>query len=96
MGRERAVTNIETGLPSFPITKEKLPEGLVWLDGSEQKPFASPKAKKGGVLHSYMTTYPTAFRQYGPNSNTAFRSYLDDNDMYLLDIHPNTSDYYGT
>lgn len=81
-------------IPTFPVTKEKLPENLEWQSGQEQKIFSSSEAKKGGILHTATMTYPTTFRQYGPNSNTAFRSYLDDNDMSLVEIHPETSEYY--
>ncbi|MCH2207293.1 MAG: hypothetical protein MK132_15665 [Lentisphaerales bacterium] len=73
IGRELAQTVKYDSLPAFPITKEKLPEGLVWSSGGEHKPFASSKALKGGVYHKSVTTYPTTFRQYGPNANTAFR-----------------------
>ena len=78
----------------FPVTKETLPEGLVWHDGSEQKPFADPNAKRGGTITSYITTFPQTLRQRGMNANTSFRSYLDNNDLALLDIHPTTEEFY--
>lgn len=77
----------------FPITG-KLPKGLVWLNGSEQKPFASSKATKGGTYHSFLLTFPKTLRQVGPESNSGFRSYLDAQDMSLVNYHPKTKQFY--
>ena len=94
MGREMAKKFVvREDRPSFPISKEKLPESLVWKNGEEQKMFASDKAKKGGTSHQFLSTFPTTFRQRGPNSNSSFRSYLDNNDMALVEQQPNTGEY---
>jgi len=77
-------------LKPFPITDEKIPEGLEWQNGADQKPFADPAAKRGGTMNSYFTTFPQTLRQRGLNANTSFRKYLDINDLPLLDIHPAT------
>ncbi len=77
-------------LKPFPVTEEKIPEGLIWQDGGDQKPFADPNAKQGGTLNSFISTFPQTLRQKGLNANTQFRSVLDANDMNLIDIHPST------
>ena len=78
----------------FPVTEETLPEGLVWQNGADQKPFADPAAQRGGTWNTFITTFPQTLRQRGMNANTSFRQYLDLNDMYLLDIHPATEEFF--
>ena len=73
--------------------KFELPDGLKWETNDEDPIFADPKAKKGGVYRSYMPDFPPTLRQVGPNSNSGFRGYLDANDMYLVEIHPNTGKF---
>ena len=73
--------------------KFELPDGLKWETNNEDPTFADPKAKKGGVYRSYMPDFPPTLRQVGPNSNSSFRGYLDQNDMSLVAIHPNTGKF---
>ena len=80
-------------LKPFPVTDEKIPEGLEWQNGADQKPFSDPNAKKGGTWNSFIMTYPQTLRQRGMNANTSFRLYLDLNDMALLDVHPATEEF---
>ena len=78
----------------FPLTKETLPNDLKWENGIDQPIFADPSAKKGGVYHSYIVSFPQTFRQIGPSSNSSFRSELDGNTLGLTDIHPVTGKLY--
>ena len=73
-----------------PISKEKLPDDLIWLTNETDPVFASPEAKKGGILHAYLINFPNTFRTVGPDSNNSSRSYILDNQFYLLGMHPNT------
>lgn len=74
------------------IAEPSLPKDIKWQDGSSQTPFASTKAKRGGVIKTYMTSFPLTFRLYGPNSNDSFASYNRSNCTYftLVDRHPYT------
>ena len=76
----------------FPFTDEKIPDDLVWLDGSEQKEIGSPNAVKGGTYNTFETSYPTTFRRVGPDSNSSFRGELDNNNMSLVGTHPDTAE----
>ena len=73
-----------------PISKEKLPDDLVWLTNDKDPEFASPEAKKGGTIYSAITSFPLTFRVIGPDSNSSFRTNILGNQMGLLAIHPNT------
>ncbi len=81
-------------LKPFPVTAEKIPEGLEWQNGADQHPFADPNAKKGGTWNTFLMTFPQTLRQRGLNANTSFREYLDINDMALLDVHPATEKFF--
>ena len=81
-------------LKPFPFTEEKIPEGLDWQDGADQKPFSDPRAKRGGTMNLFTITFPQTFRQRGMNANTSFRVQLDANDMALLDIYPATEKFF--
>jgi microcin C transport system substrate-binding protein len=70
--------------------KEKLPDNLVWLTNASDPVFASPAAVKGGTLHLALLSFPMTFRVVGPDSNGSFRSAILDNQLSLIDIHPNT------
>jgi len=76
-------------------TGADIPAGLIWLNGSKEKEFSSPSAKKGGTWQAYMRDFPRTFRTIGPDANGAFRSYLlDHNALGLVHSHPNTDGYY--
>ncbi|MDR2512337.1 MAG: ABC transporter substrate-binding protein [Puniceicoccales bacterium] len=79
--------------PSFYrfATPADLPSGLVWETNNTDPEFASPQAKRGGLIRFSIPTYPPALRRVGPNANHAFRSYLYDAYMIPLALpHPNT------
>ncbi len=88
--KKESVVHTEPIKP-FPVTTEKLPTDLVWEDGMDQPIFADPKnAKKGGVWHEFIMTYPKTFRQIGSNSNGSFRANLEKGDMFLYEYSPKT------
>ncbi|NOX33956.1 MAG: ABC transporter substrate-binding protein [Deltaproteobacteria bacterium] len=67
-----------------------LPDGIKWLTNDSDPVFSSNKAQKGGILHSAITSFPMTFRVVGPDSNGSFRSAILDNQLSLINIHPNT------
>jgi microcin C transport system substrate-binding protein len=67
-----------------------LPDHIQWLTNESDLVFSSPKAMKGGILHSAITSFPMTFRVVGPDSNGSFRSAILDNQLSLINIHPNT------
>ncbi|MDL2321886.1 extracellular solute-binding protein [Desulfosarcina sp. OttesenSCG-928-B08] len=70
--------------------RESLPDGIDWLTNETDPPFSDPAAKRGGTLHIALMSFPMTFRVVGPDSNTAFRSAILDNQFSLIGIHPNT------
>jgi microcin C transport system substrate-binding protein len=67
-----------------------LPDNIKWLTNESDPVFSSGKAQKGGVLHSAITSFPMTFRVVGPDSNGSFRSAILDNQLSLINLHPNT------
>ena len=78
---------------SFAAGVKSLPTNLKWETNEAKEFIGSPDAKKGGTLQDGIGTFPLTLRQVGPDSNGAFRSMLDDNDMSPVTIHPNTDEY---
>ena len=77
------------------LSSEEIPNDLKWQDGSSEKEFSSPNAKRGGIFHAYMRDFPRTLRTIGPDANGAFRSYLLDNNVIgLTHAHPNSDTYY--
>lgn len=74
----------------FTLYSKDLPKNLKWEDGSEQKVYSSPNAKKGGMFKYYIQSFPLTLRTVGPDANGSFRSYILDNQLPLTDFHPNT------
>ncbi|MFC0534394.1 ABC transporter substrate-binding protein [Pelagicoccus mobilis] len=71
-------------------TPADLPADLVWEDSSDLPEFASPDAKRGGVLYDFNLSYPRTLRTIGPDSNSAFRKFLlDDYSFRVVHPHPN-------
>jgi len=68
----------------------ELPVGIKWLTNDKDPLFSSKKAKKGGTLHLSIMSFPMTFRTVGPDSNGSFRSAILDNQLSLINIHPNT------
>ena len=77
----------------FPVTDQELPENLKWENGLDQPMLGSERAVKGGVFYTSFTSYPTTFRVVGPDSNSSFRSYILDNNMPLIQMHPETNKF---
>ncbi|MBN2443132.1 MAG: ABC transporter substrate-binding protein [Spirochaetales bacterium] len=86
--------DVETGKSDYsfkaPLFSEPLPDDLVWLTNETDEVFASPKAKKGGTMVTFLPSFPTTFRTVGPDSNSSFRGYIDDNTLGLVELHPDT------
>jgi len=84
----------ESGSKSIVTPVEKnttvLPDNIHWLTNESDPVFSSPKALKGGIFHSAITSFPMTFRVVGPDSNGSFRSAILDNQLSLINIHPNT------
>jgi len=72
------------------ISKAPLPADLKWLTNDSDPVYASPEAKKGGALNSWVLSFPLTFRVVGPDSNSSFRSAILGNQLSLIGIHPNT------
>ncbi len=71
-------------------TSFTLPEGVEWLTNETDPIFASPKAVKGGILRSAILSFPMTFRTVGPDSNGSFCSTIRDNQLSLINLHPDT------
>ncbi len=69
---------------------QPLPEGIQWLTNDMDPVYSSPQAKKGGIFHSALLSFPLTFRVVGPDSNSSFRSAILNNQLSLIGIHPNT------
>jgi microcin C transport system substrate-binding protein len=69
---------------------QKLPEDIQWLTNDSDPVYASSDAIKGGMLNTAILSFPMTFRTVGPDSNGSFRSAILDNDLSLINIHPNT------
>ncbi|WP_159455362.1 extracellular solute-binding protein [Pseudobacteriovorax antillogorgiicola] len=83
------------GTPELAISQgvDKLPSDLKWQTNEVTPLIASPNAKKGGTLVDSMLTFPLTLRQVGPDSNGGFRAMMDNNDMGMVTIHPNTDKF---
>lgn len=71
------------------------PTKIRWETNVSDSPFSSPSAKRGGILKTYVLSYPQTFRLYGPNSNDAFAHFTRKNclDFSVVGLHPNTRNY---
>jgi microcin C transport system substrate-binding protein len=81
---------------SDPIVKKreysKLPLNIKWVTNNEDPLFSSEDAKKGGVLRLSLLSFPMTFRTVGPDSNGSFVSAIRENELSLINIHPNTEE----
>jgi microcin C transport system substrate-binding protein len=85
-------TRLVATLPTY--ESEALPDGLVWLTNEDDPVYASPDAKRGGTLRTYMQGFPLTLRLYGPDSNSDdFVPFKRAGFLSLLDIHPNTLNF---
>ena len=67
-----------------------LPDHVKWMTNETDPVFSSDKAQKGGIFHLAIISFPMTFRVIGPDSNGVFRSAILDNQLSLINIHPNT------
>jgi microcin C transport system substrate-binding protein len=78
-----------------PADFAKETEGLKWEDGSALPIFSDSAARRGGTQYAAIESFPPTLRTVGPDSNSSFRTYLlDDNEVVLVQRHPNASGYY--
>ncbi|MCP4022570.1 MAG: ABC transporter substrate-binding protein [Desulfobacteraceae bacterium] len=68
----------------------ELPDNINWLTNMDDQVFSSPNAKKGGTFRGGLLSFPLTFRVVGPDSNSGFRSTILDNQLGLINDHPNT------
>ncbi|MBN2544925.1 MAG: ABC transporter substrate-binding protein [Spirochaetes bacterium] len=71
-------------------SSEPIPSDIIWLTNDTDLEFASPEAKKGGTLNSFILSFPNTFRVVGPDSNNSLRGLILDNQLSLLEMHPNS------
>ncbi len=69
-----------------------LPTDLSWNSNNSAPIWSNPNAEKGGVFSDYLLTFPPSLRTVGPDSNSSFRSYINANQLGLVNIHPETSE----
>ncbi len=79
-----------SGLVSGGVIAQALPDNLNWVSNSNEPLFASPDAKFGGTLRTYMASFPQTLRSVGPDANAGLRGYLMDGTPKLAARHPNT------
>lgn len=70
-----------------------LPDNLTWMTNWDDPVFASPNAKRGGTLRSYMLSFPQTLRSVGPDANSGIRYYIMDGAPKLVRRHPNTNNW---
>jgi len=80
----------ETMKALSPISYAPLPKEIQWITNETDPVFASKKAVKGGMLRSAILSFPMTFRLVGPDSNGGFAGALRNNQLSLINIHPNT------
>lgn len=68
-----------------------LPESLEWHT-SKPGIFGSSRARQGGTWRGWLQEFPATFRTVGPNSNTGFRSYLN-NGPGLVELNGQTKEW---
>ncbi|WP_445401477.1 extracellular solute-binding protein [Zobellella sp. An-6] len=74
----------------FGLAAAELPANLQWETNDADPLFASPEARRGGEFNMMMLSFPLTFRTVGPDSNTAFRSFILENQLGLYGLHPDT------
>lgn len=78
-------------IPTF-AQNTSLPDNLKWVSNNQSPIWADPNALKGGVFTDFMLAFPPTLRTVGPDSNSSFRSYINANQLGLVEIHPNTQE----
>ncbi|WDP86648.1 MAG: ABC transporter substrate-binding protein [Desulfobacter sp.] len=82
--------NLAQAVDLKPLIYSPLPENIHWLTNNTDPVFSSEKAKKGGMVRAALLSFPMTFRVVGPDSNGGFRSAILDNQLSLINRHPNT------
>lgn len=72
------------------VSYATLPDNIEWITNDDDPVFSSPDAEKGGTFHQAIMSFPMTFRTVGPDSNGSFRSAILDNQLNLINIHPDT------
>lgn len=71
-------------------TPADLPADLKWENGGDLPEMGDPDAKKGGVFHDQIDSFPATFRFVGPDANGSFRSeHWDHINVNLIQPHLN-------
>lgn len=70
----------------------QLPHDIQWLTNNISPEWSSNEAQQGGTIRYHIPSFPPTFRTVGPDSNNAFRSYILDNQLPLVEVHPNTDE----
>jgi microcin C transport system substrate-binding protein len=68
----------------------QLPANLQWQTNDSDPIFADPRAQRGGRYRTFMGSFPPTLRLVGPDANSGFVQYLRDNNLGLINKHPNT------
>ncbi|MEH6447232.1 MAG: extracellular solute-binding protein [Oleispira sp.] len=74
------------------VVAATLPNDITWLTNTSSPEWSSTEAQKGGLLRLNISSFPPTLRTVGPDSNNSFRSFLLDNQMPLVDMHPNSGE----
>jgi microcin C transport system substrate-binding protein len=69
-----------------------LPSNIEWLTNSSSSEWSSTDAQKGGLLRLNIASFPPTLRTVGPDSNNSFRRFLTNNQMPLVEMHPNSGE----
>lgn len=69
-----------------------LPTDLIWHTNDTSPEWSAPEAVKGGMIRFSIPSFPPTLRTVGPDANNSFRSFLLDNQMPLVEVHPNTGE----
>jgi microcin C transport system substrate-binding protein len=86
---EEDETNVQVAKP-LDYSIHELPKNIQWLTNETDPVFASPDARKGGIINFAITSFPLTFRTVGPDSTSGASSLFHENNMLLVGLHPNT------
>jgi microcin C transport system substrate-binding protein len=73
-------------------TITSLPAELKWQTNNTSSEWSSSDAEKGGLIRLNISSFPPTLRTVGPDSNNSFRSFLLDNQLPLVEMHPNSGE----
>jgi microcin C transport system substrate-binding protein len=72
------------------VVAPQLPANLQWQTNDTDPIFADPQARRGGRYRTFMSSFPPTLRMVGPDANSGFVQYLRDNNLALVNKHPDT------